>query len=47
MGIKGNTALIQTAAGYKVLGSGGVAVWNGAGQTRYTAGPPLSWKNNV
>jgi cyanophycinase-like exopeptidase len=43
LGIEGNTALVQTAAGYEVLGSGGVTVWNGAGKTRYTAGPLRSW----
>ncbi|HSN75702.1 MAG TPA: Type 1 glutamine amidotransferase-like domain-containing protein [Anaerolineae bacterium] len=43
LGIEGNTALVQTTEGYEVLGSGGVTVWNRAGQTRYTAGPLPSW----
>lgn len=43
LGIEGNTALVQTGNGYEVLGSGGVTVWNQAGQTRYTAGPLPAW----
>jgi hypothetical protein len=43
LGIEGNTALVQTAGGYEVLGSGGVTVWNGAGKTRYSAGPLPFW----
>lgn len=43
LGIEGNTALVQTAKGYEVLGSGGVTVWNGAGKTRYSAGPLPFW----
>jgi cyanophycinase len=43
LGIEGSTALVQTADGYEVLGSGGVTVWNGVGQTRYTAGPLSAW----
>ncbi len=43
LGIEGNTALVQTAEGHEVLGSGGVTVWNGAGKTRYTAGLLPSW----
>ena len=43
LGIEGNTALVQAGDDYEVLGSGGVTVWNQAGQTRYTAGPLPSW----
>lgn len=43
LGIEGNTALVQTTGGYEVLGSGGVTVWNQAGQTRHTAGPLPLW----
>jgi cyanophycinase len=39
LGVEGSTALVQTSAGYEVLGSGGVTVWSQAGQTRYIAGP--------
>ena len=46
LGIEGNTALVQTGERYEVLGSGGVTVWNGAGQTRHTAGPLPSWAND-
>ena len=46
LGIEGNTALVQTGDGYEVLGSGGVTVWNQAGQTRFTAGPLPFWANN-
>jgi cyanophycinase len=38
-GIEGNTALFQNGRQYEVLGAGGVSVWNGAGKTRYAAGP--------
>ncbi len=47
LGIEGNTALVQTMAGYEVLGSGGVTVWNGGGKTRYTAGPLPSWMDSL
>ena len=47
LGIEGDTALVQTAGGYEVLGSGGVTVWNGAGQTRHTTGPLPSWANDL
>lgn len=43
LGVEGNTALVQTAGGYEVLGSGGVTIWNRAGKTRYTAGPLPYW----
>ena len=46
LGIEGNTALIQTGERYEVLGSGGLTVWNGAGKTRYTAGPLPSWADD-
>jgi len=43
LGIEGNTALVKTGAGYEILGSGGVTVWNRTGKTRYTAGLLPSW----
>lgn len=45
LGIKGNTALVQTTDGYEVLSSGGVTVRTRTGQTRYTAGP-LPFRTN-
>ncbi len=47
LGIEGNTALVQTAGGYEVLGSGGVTIWNRAGKTRYTAGPLPFWAESL
>lgn len=47
LGIEGNTALVQTAVGYEVLGSGGVTVWNRTGKTRYMAGPLPSWVDHL
>lgn len=38
LGIEANTALLKTSAGYEVLGSGGVTVWNKAGKARHTQG---------
>lgn len=46
LGIEGNTALVRTGEQYEVLGSGGVTAWNGAGQTRYTAGSLPSWADD-
>ena len=43
LGIDGNTALVQGAAGYEVVGAGGVTVWNQAGKRRYTQGPLPAW----
>jgi hypothetical protein len=43
LGIDGNTALVQNAAGYEVVGAGGVTVWNKAGKTRYLQGLLPGW----
>lgn len=43
LGIDGNTALVQSAQGYAVVGAGGVTVWNRAGKTRYTQGALPDW----
>jgi cyanophycinase len=37
-GIEGNTALVRNGRDYEVLGAGGVTLWSGAGQMRYTEG---------
>lgn len=46
VGIEANTALLQKAEAYEVVGSGGVTVWNGAGKTRYTRGPMPDWRKS-
>ncbi len=43
LGIDGNTALVQHAAGYEVVGAGSVTVWNKAGKTRYLQGLLPGW----
>jgi cyanophycinase len=43
LGIEGNTALFGSDAGYQVVGSGGVVVWNQRGKTRYNHGQPVIW----
>ena len=43
LGIDGNTALVQSAAGYAVIGAGGVTVWNKAGNVRYGQGLLPVW----
>ena len=43
LGIDGNTALVQSSAGYEVVGAGGVTVWNNAGKSRYGQGVLPDW----
>lgn len=43
LGIDGNTALVQDASGYAVVGAGGVTVWNKAGKHRYGQGALPAW----
>ncbi len=43
LGIEGNTALVESDGGYKVVGSGGVVVWNKREKKRYTQGQNVSW----
>ena len=39
LGIDGNTALVTCGEQCEVTGSGGIAVWNKSGKTRYACGP--------
>jgi cyanophycinase len=43
LGIEGNTALVCSAEGCAVCGSGGVTVWDHRQKQRYTDGQPVSW----
>jgi len=43
LGVEGNTALVATAEGYSVHGSGGVVVWNGKRKDRCTDGATVEW----
>ena len=43
LGIEGNTALVGSDDGYKVVGSGGVVVWNQREKRRYTEEQRVSW----
>jgi cyanophycinase len=43
LGIEGNTALVKTDSEYRVVGSGGVTVWNRLQHKRYTDGDGVTW----
>jgi len=43
VGIEANTALSENDGRMEVLGSGGVTIWNRAGEKRYTQGSLPSW----
>ena len=43
VGIDGSTALVVDGERLEVLGSGGVTVWDQAGQRRYTHGQDVEW----
>ena len=43
LGVEGNTALVCTAEGYVVSGSGGVMVWNHHQKQRHTDGQSVTW----
>ena len=47
LGIEGNTGLVQTGEQYKGLASGGLTVWNEAGQTRCTTGLLPAWADDL
>jgi cyanophycinase len=46
LGIEGNTALVCSAEGQAVAGSGGVTVWNRRQKRRYTAGQSVDWHSD-
>jgi len=43
VGIEGNTALVRSDGAFKVVGAGGVTVWNRREKRRYTDGATVRW----
>src|SRR5574341_299980 len=43
LGIEGNTALVRSDGAFKVVGAGGVTVWNRREKVRYTDGETARW----
>lgn len=43
LGIEGNTALVRSDGAFKVVGAGGVTVWNRREKRRYTDGATVQW----
>jgi len=43
LGIEGNTALVRSDGAFKVVGVGGVTVWNRREKRRYTDGATVRW----
>jgi cyanophycinase len=44
LGIEGNTALVGSGSDFRVIGGGGVEVWNMGEKSRYTDGQQVSWR---